>query len=128
MKYLLDTHAFLWFANNDAKLGENAKRIFLNQENEIMTSVSSIWEMAIKVSLEKLELPGSLQEFVRTHIRGNKIGIMSIELNHLYQLENLPYHHRDPFDRLIIAQAIAESIPILSRDEAFDLYPVQRIW
>lgn len=128
MKYLLDTHTLLWIVNDDARLGDNAKRIFLNEDIEIFTSISSIWEMAIKTSLNKLELPGSLSEFVQNHIRENKINILSIELNHLFQLENLPYYHRDPFDRLIIAQAIAENIPVLSRDSAFDDYPIQRIW
>ena len=90
--------------------------------------MASIWEMAIKISLQKLEIPDTLSEFVKEHVRGNKIDIMSIELRHLYQLENLSLSHRDPFDRLIIAQAIAENIPVLSKDEAFEDYPIQRIW
>jgi PIN domain nuclease of toxin-antitoxin system len=128
LRYLLDTHALLWIVEDDPQLGVQAKAIYLDEENEIFISVANIWEMAIKISLTKLEIPGTLSEFVKEHVRGNKIDILSIELNHLYQLENLSYFHKDPFDRLIIAQAIVENIPILSSDIAFDDYPIQRIW
>ena len=128
MRYLLDTHTLLWIANDDPQLGKKVKNIYLDEKNDILLSIASIWEMVIKISLNKLEIPGTLSDFVKEHVRGNKIDIMSIELNHLYQLENLNYFHRDPFDRLIIAQAIAENIPILGKDEAFDDYPIQRIW
>ena len=128
MRYLLDTHTLLWIVDDDPKLGHEARIIYLNDENEIFVSIASIWEIAIKSSLGKLEIPGMLSDFVKEHIRGNKIDIMPIELNHLCQLENLPYFHRDPFDRLVIAQAISENIPILGIDKAFDNYPVQRIW
>lgn len=128
MRYLLDTHTLLWIVDDNPKLGNKAKSIYLNEKNDIYTSIASVWEIAIKSSLKKLEIPGTLSEFVREHVRGNKIDIMSIELTHLYQLENLTYFHRDPFDRLIISQAIVENIPVLSNDEAFDDYPIQRIW
>lgn len=128
MKFLLDTHTLLWIIDDNPQLSKKAKSIYLDDKNEIFTSTASIWEMAIKISLKKLEIPGTLSEFVTEHIRGNKIDILSIELKHLYQLENLSYFHRDPFDRLIIAQAIAENIPILGSDKAFDEYPIQRIW
>lgn len=114
--------------NDDPQLGDEARNIYLNNANDIFASMASVWEMAIKISLKKLEIPGTLSDFVKEHIRGNKIDILSIELNHLYQLENLTYFHRDPFDRLIISQAIVENIPILSSDKAFDDYPIQRIW
>ena len=128
MRFLLDTHTLLWLVNDDPQLGKKVKKVYLDDGNEIFISMASIWEMAIKISLKKLQIPGTLAEFVKEHIRGNKIDIMAIELNHLYQLENLNYFHRDPFDRLIIAQAIAENITIISSDEAFDEYPIQRIW
>jgi PIN domain nuclease of toxin-antitoxin system len=128
LRYLLDTHALLWIVADDPQLSSQVKNIYLDEENEILTSTASIWETAIKISLKKLEIPGTLAEFVKEHVRGNKIEIMPIELKHLYQLENLSYFHRDPFDRLIIAQAIVENIPILSNDKAFDDYPIQRIW
>ena len=128
MRYILDTHTLLWIVDDNPKLGDEAKTIYLNDHNDNFASVASIWEMAIKISLNKLNIPGTLSEFVKDHIRGNKIDIINIELNHLYQLENLNYFHRDPFDRLIIAQAIAENIPVISSDKAFDDYPIQRIW
>ena len=128
MRYILDTHTLLWIVDDNPKLGDEAKTIYLNDHNDIFASIASIWEMAIKISLNKLNIPGTLSEFVKDHIRGNKIDIINIELNHLYQLENLNYFHRDPFDRLIIAQAIAENIPVISSDKAFDDYPIQRIW
>jgi len=128
LRYLLDTHTLLWIVNDDPQLGDEARNIYLNNANDIFASMASVWEMAIKISLKKLEIPGTLSDFVKEHIRGNKIDILSIELNHLYQLENLTYFHRDPFDRLIISQAIVENIPILSSDKAFDDYPIQRIW
>jgi PIN domain nuclease of toxin-antitoxin system len=128
MRYLLDTHSLLWIVDDHPDLGSHAKNIYLNEEMEIFVSIASIWEIAIKTSLNKLEIPGTLAEFVKEHIRGNKIDIMSIELKHLYHLETLPYYHRDPFDRILISQALAENIPVLTRDLAFDKYPVQRIW
>jgi PIN domain nuclease of toxin-antitoxin system len=114
--------------DDNPKLGEKAKSIYLNEANDIYASVANIWEIAIKTSLNKLQIPGTLSEFVKEHVRGNKIDIMSIELTHLYQLENLTFFHRDPFDRLLIAQAIVENIPILGNDAVFDKYPIQRIW
>lgn len=128
MRFLIDTHTLLWIVDDDPKLSDKAKKIFLNNNNDIFVSIASIWEMVIKISLKRLEIPGTLSEFVKEHIRGSKIEIMSIDLNHLYQLENLPFIHRDPFDRIIIAQAIIENIPVISKDEVFDGYPIQRIW
>jgi len=128
VKYLLDTHTLLWIVDNDSRLGANVKAIFLNDDNDIFVSTASIWELSIKMSLKKLQIPGTLSEFVESDIRGNKIDILSIELRHLYQLVNLTFFHRDPFDRLLIAQAIVDDIPILSYDAIFDNYPVQRVW
>ncbi|KAA3655516.1 MAG: type II toxin-antitoxin system VapC family toxin [Calditrichaeota bacterium] len=128
MKYLLDTHALLWLIDDSPQLGNGIKDVFLNEDNTIFLSVASIWEIAIKKGGEKLQIPGTLSGFVADHVRGNKIDILPIELNHLYQLENLEFNHKDPFDRLIISQAIVEDIPVISKDKAFDDYPVGRIW
>ncbi len=84
--------------------------------------------MTIKISLKKLSIDESLREFTQNHIKGNDIKFLNIELPHILSLENLPYHHRDPFDRLIISQCIHENISILSSDRVFDLYPIKRIW
>lgn len=128
MRHLLDTHTLLWIINGDPKLSEKVKSLFLDEDNDIAISMASIWEMAIKISLNKLKIPGPLAEFVAEHIKGNKINILPIELNHIYHLENLPFFHRDPFDRLIIAQAMAENMSILGQDEVFDQYSINRIW
>jgi PIN domain nuclease of toxin-antitoxin system len=90
--------------------------------------MASIWEISIKVSLNKLEIKSSLETFVEKHIIENDIHLLNIELEHVYPLVKLPFHHRDPFDRLIVSQAIYEKMPIISSDKNFDLYSVKRIW
>ena len=128
MKFIIDTHVLLWIANDDFRLSKNVKDIYLKPENEIIISIASIWEMAIKISIKKFKLQNSLAEFVEKHIIDNNIRILKIELEHLFLLENLPLHHRDPFDRLIVAQAKIEKAPIISTDVSFDRYAVKRIW
>lgn len=128
MKYLLDTHALLWITTNDSRLSSKAKEIYLNAENYIFFSIASIWELAIKSGMGKIKFEKDLEEFVEIHIKGNNIEILKIELPHVFRIENLPFHHRDPFDRLIIAQAIEDNISILGNDILFDKYNIQRIW
>lgn len=128
MRYLFDTHTILWLINDYTQLSSTVTDIYLDDKNTILISMVSIWEITIKIKLKKLSLKSSLSEFIREHIKGNRIDILNIELSHLYQLENLPLFHRDPFDRLIIGQAVSENIPVVSRDKAFDDYQVQRIW
>ena len=128
MKYLLDSHVLFWIITGDLQLSRKAKNIYLDEKNKIFISIASLWEIAIKISLNKLSISMSLPEFVQEHVIANEIFIMPIELTHIYNLENLPFYHRDPFDRLIIAQSMAEKINILSNDTVFDRYPVKRIW
>ena len=128
MKYLLDTHTLLWIISNDQKLSEKTKKIYLNTENIIFFSLASIWEMAIKINLKKLSIEEPLKDFIQSQIKSNDIKILNIEIKHILSLENLPYYHRDPFDRLIISQSMNENIQILSSDKVFDLYPIKRIW
>ena len=128
MKYVLDTHTLLWIINDDPRLSKKAKNVYLNSENLILFSVASLWEMAIKISLKKLSIDEPLNEFIQNHIRRNDIKFLNIEIPHILSLENLAYHHRDPFDRLIVAQCIQENITILSSDKIFDLYSVKRVW
>ena len=128
MKYLLDSHVLFWIITGDLQLSRKAKNIYLDEENKIFISIASLWEIAIKISLNKLSISMSLPEFVQEHVIANEISIMPIELTHIYNLENLPFYHRDPFDRLIVAQSMAEKINILSNDTVFDRYPVKRIW
>ena len=98
MKYIIDTHTLLWIITNDLKLSKNAKDLYLNSKNTINLSLESLWEMAIKISLNKLFIDEKLKDFVKNHIKGNDIKILNIELSHIILLEKLPYHHRDPFD------------------------------
>ena len=128
MRFLLDTHTFLWFITGDDQLGGQARDILDDIENEIMLSVASLWEIAIKVSLGKLELQQSFADLVPRQLLSNEIGLLPIDPRHLTVLVELPFHHRDPFDRLLIAQAISEGLPVLSGDEAFRDYSVQVLW
>ncbi len=128
MKYLLDTHSLLWIITDDPRLSKNAQDIYLDSENGIFLSMASIWELAIKSSLEKISLEKPLDEFVSEHVHGNNIEILDIKLPHVLRIEKLPFNHRDPFDRLIIAQSIEDNLPILGGDKVFDLYKIKRIW
>lgn len=128
MKYLIDTHTLLWIVTNDPKLSAKAKDLYLDSENEIFISMASIWELSIKSSLGKISLEQPLDEFVDEHVKGNDIRILKIELSHVLRIENLPFYHRDPFDRLIISQSIEDNIPIIGSDKTFDSYPIKRIW
>lgn len=128
MNYLIDTHVLLWIVNDENQLSRKAGKMFLDAKNKIYVSTASIWEMAIKISLDKLSIPGKLPEFVEKHIIANNILILPVELKHLYKLENMPFYHRDPFARLLIAQSIVENIDIISSDTHFDHYPVNRVW
>jgi len=115
----------LWLVTDDARLSPTVKKIYLNSRNSIFLSMASVWELAIKRSLNKISLPESLRDFVHKHIIDCDIQILKIELAHLYSLESLPFHHRDPFDRLIVSQAIQEKLTVISADRTFDLYPIK---
>jgi len=128
MEYLLDTHALLWILTDDNQLSNKVKKLFLDEKNEIFISTASLWEIAIKVSRDRLELGQSLTDFYYKHIIGNKIKLLDIKVEHLAVLETLEFYHRDPFDRLIICQAMVEEIPVLSSDKIFSKYPIKRIW
>ena len=128
MKYLLDTHTLLWIIADDPRLSKKVKNAYLNSENLIFFSVASLWEIAIKISLKKLSIDEPLNDFIQNHIKANDIKFLNIEIPQILLLENLAYHHRDPFDRLIVAQCIHENITILSSDKIFDLYPIKRVW
>lgn len=128
MKLLLDTHAFLWFIMGSANLSGNARAVIENHSNEILISVASLWEMAIKVSLGKLILSAPFDDLIPAQLNLNGIGLLNISLDHVSLLTTLPFHHRDPFDRLIVAQAIVEKMPVVSIDAAFDAYPTKRLW
>jgi PIN domain nuclease of toxin-antitoxin system len=128
MKYLLDTHAFLWFIWNDARLSAIAASVIEAVENEIYLSLASVWEIAIKVSLGKLTLARPLPVFLPDQLQRNGFILLTPELPSVYQVASLPFHHRDPFDRMIASQCLIEEMPLLSGDVIFDTYGVNRIW
>ncbi len=128
MRYLLDTSTFLWFVSDYARLSANARRPLEDAGNTIHLSVVSIWEIAVKSNTGKLQLPLPFDAFIDTAIPGNSLSVLNIEIAHIRLLASMPLHHRDPFDRLLIAQSQVEDIPILTSDAAFDRYPVQRVW
>ena len=127
MRYLLDTHTFIGFINDSEELKENLKSL-LESDIDLWFSIASLWEIAIKNSLGKLELPDIYDKFIVEQLELNNIEILPITLNHLNAIINLPFHHKDPFDRLLIAQSIIEKVPIISKDLIFDSYLVERIW
>ncbi|MDZ7956591.1 MAG: type II toxin-antitoxin system VapC family toxin [Aulosira sp. DedQUE10] len=128
MRFLLDTHTFIWFVIDSPQLSTTAKALIEDEYNEKWLSIISVWEMAIKCSIGKLTFNLPLQTFVEQQIQQNSIDLLSIQMRHLAIVATLPLHHRDPFDRLLIAQAIAEEIPIISADVAFDAYSIRRLW
>jgi PIN domain nuclease of toxin-antitoxin system len=125
---LLDTHAMLWFFWDDSRLSKPAKSLIENAENRKLVSIAACWEIAIKVGLGKLDLGESSHSFLSREIARNNFELLPINLEHVTTVEGLPAHHRDPFDRLLIAQAIVERLPLVSSDDAFDQYNIQRIW
>lgn len=128
MKILLDTHTFLWFITNDIKLSPVARKIIEDVDNERLISIASIWEIAMKSSLGKLKLKEPFPKLIPVHLKINLIELLQIKISHLSLVSNLPYHHRDPFDRLIIAQSLIEDLPIVSIDTQLDDYGANRIW
>lgn len=128
MRALIDTSTFLWFISGSGRLSEEARQYIANLENEIFLSVVSLWEIAIKTSLGKLELLRPFDQLIPEHLEQNDITVLPIQISHLFKVINLDFHHRDPFDRLIIAQGLVEQMPVITNDAAFYQYPVQLIW
>lgn len=128
MRVLLDTQAFLWFILDDPRLTTPATALIADPANEVEISPASYWEIAIKIRLKKYALPQPYQAFMESQIAANNFRVLHIEPKHTALLTTMDLHHKDPFDRLLIAQAIAEQIPVVSSDPQFDAYPVQRLW
>lgn len=128
MRLLLDTSTFLWFIEGHTALSTTARKVIEDPENDVLLSVASLWEVAIKISIGKLSLGQPFGELIPEQIVAMGIRVMDIRLQHLTRVTNLPWHHRDPFDRLIVAQAITEDLPVVGRDGALDAYGIQRIW
>lgn len=128
MKLLLDTHSFIWFIEDNPSLSLRARTLIEEPSSEVFLSVASVWEMAIKVSLGRLQLSQPFELFIPHQLLLNNITLLDITLSHTLQVATLPFHHRDPFDRLLIAQGLVEGIPIISADGIFDMYGVSRLW
>ena len=123
MRLLIDTHILIWHLEDDNQLPLAKSSVIADDDNEILISIASLWEIAIKMSLGKLKLSRTLAEIIEW-IGHSTVSIMGIEPYHTHQVSKLPFHHKDPFDRMIIAQAISESIGIMTLDPAFSKYGV----
>ncbi len=128
MRMLLDTHAFLWFIMGDSKLSSTARSAIENPSNEKLISAGSIWEIAIKASLGKLTLAEPFPILIPRELARNGFSILPLGVAHAARISAMPFHHRDPFDRLPIAQAQEESLAIVSADTNLDLYGIRRLW
>jgi PIN domain nuclease of toxin-antitoxin system len=127
MDILLDTHALIWFINGDNQLPVQSIEIIKNISVRCFVSIASIWEIAIKISLGKLDLNGGFDEISKIMMHYD-IDILPISFEHIQKLLSLDFYHRDPFDRIIIAQGLVEKMTIVSKDENFAKYQVQLIW
>jgi len=128
VKLLLDTQCWLWMVAEPDRLSRKARSLVASTTHELFLSAASAWEIAIKHGLGKLELPSSPTEFVPAQMRETGVHPLPIRHGHALRVADLPTHHRDPFDRLLVAQALEEELPILSADRVFDRYATKRVW
>lgn len=128
MNLLLDTHALLWFLADDPGLSATAKALIQDPANRILVSVASCWEIAIKVGLKKLDLGEPATTFLPRELATNGFDLLGIELIHATSVESLPPHHKNPFDRLLVAQSLIEKLPVVSVDAQLDAYGITRLW
>ncbi|MEM9009403.1 MAG: type II toxin-antitoxin system VapC family toxin [Cyanobacteria bacterium P01_F01_bin.86] len=128
MRILIDTHTFLWFINDSPNLSSEAADLLESDSTDLLLSIASLWEIAIKVNLKKLTLPDTYEAFIPQQIGLNDIEVLSIAIDHLAIAATLPLHQRDPFDRLLISQAISENLAIVSSETKLDAYGVNRQW
>jgi PIN domain nuclease of toxin-antitoxin system len=127
VRLLVDTHAFLWFVAGDPQLSARARRAMEVEENDWWLSTASVWEMSVKASLGRLRLPAAAHDYVEQKVEQG-LRVLSIDWPHAAATERLPFHHRDPFDRLIVAQALVEGLALVTRDPVFREYGVTVIW
>ena len=128
MRALLDTHTFLWWITDDHRLSSRVREIIGDGENELFLSTASGWEMAIKARLGRLELPEDIEHFIPEQMALNAISSLPVRMSHALHVYKLPNYHRDPFDRMLIAQARLEELPILTVDSQISRYSVKVIW
>ena len=127
MELLLDTHALIWFLNGDKQLPEKSIKLINNLNFRCHVSIASIWEIAIKLSLKKLELNDKFEE-ISKNMRQYEIELLPITFEHIQKLLTLKFHHNDPFDRIIISQGLVEKLTIVTKDENFPKYNVKTVW
>lgn len=126
MRLLLDTHTFLWAITDEARLSARVRSLMAR--GECCFSTASIWEVIVKARTKKLSLPEPVGPFLTSELANSQVKVLPITLNHVLRIESLELHHRDPFDRMLVAQSLEEGIPVLSADPLFKNYPVQVIW
>lgn len=127
MIYLLDTNALLWAMENKDLLPEPAREAIIDGENDVYVSIASLWEISIKLSINKLDLTKTLDEIIQEMDRQGMF-VLPVSLGAIRKVRNMPFHHRDPFDRLIIAQAQADDLTVITKDETFEEYEVKLLW
>ena len=128
MRFLLDTHTFLWWVADDPQLSLSAKTIISNPDNEIYFSVVSAWEIIIKVGTGKFSLSEPPEVYIPSRITSNQFETLTVQMPHILRINGLPNFHKDPFDRLLIAQSLVEDLSLITVDEAIAQYPVKTIW
>ena len=128
MNLLLDSNILIWFTLTPDRLSAKVTELIADKNNNLFISIASIWEIQIKLQTQKLTLNLPLSTLIKDLQQSSGIQILDITLAHIYALDNLPNEHRDPFDRIMIAQAMVEEMPFLSADKVFDLYPIERVW
>ena len=125
---LLDTHAWLWFVLGDAQLSRAARAAIEDSADEKLGSPASYWELAVEIGIGKYALPQPYETFMAHAVGGQGFVVLPVLPKHTAVLCSLAFHHRDPFDRILVAQAMAEQVPLISTDRTLDAYPVRRIW
>ncbi|MFV2071785.1 MAG: type II toxin-antitoxin system VapC family toxin [Thermoanaerobaculales bacterium] len=125
---LIDTHAFLWFVFDDPRLSAPAGRVLADPARDKVLSMASLWEIAVKVNIGKLDLGMSFSEFIDATVTSRELRLLELGLPHLSAYAELPLHHRDPFDRLLVAQAKVECLVVLTSDECFSAYGIETFW
>jgi len=126
MNILLDTHTLLWALTDEAKLSERVRKLLPNADTWF--SVASLWEILIKARIGKMPLPQPTGPFIMSKLRDNGVRVLPVTADHVLRIESLPGHHRDPFDRMLIAQSLEEKLPLVSSDNIFRRYDVELIW
>jgi PIN domain nuclease of toxin-antitoxin system len=128
MKVLLDTHTFLWWITDSERLSKKVRQVISNRHNSVLFSAASGWEIAIKMKLGRLQLQEPMEIFIIDQLAVNAFEVLPCHLNHALHVYKLPEHHRDPFDRMLIAQSQLEDVPLLTSDPLFNLYGIKIIW